>query len=150
MRATTCGVSAPVDSSDKGYFRSFRTIHSSHYAARRRKAKVVRDILGHANIDVTQNVYGKCWWEERVDAAAQAVKALTNATQNAEKGEKRISRNPSATNGCPFGCPSRPELQVVGELAGVSGVVKLTCFRRVLLSRWPSSRLILEQKCPTL
>jgi hypothetical protein len=28
----------------------------------------VPDILGHANIDVTQNVYGKNWWDERVDA----------------------------------------------------------------------------------
>jgi len=24
--------------------------------------------MGHANIDVTQNVYGKSWREERVDA----------------------------------------------------------------------------------
>jgi hypothetical protein len=39
----------------------------------------VRDILGHANIDVTQNVYGKSWWEERVDAVTQAVEAVTNA-----------------------------------------------------------------------
>ena len=30
----------------------------------------VRDILGHANIDVTQNVYDKSWREERVDAFA--------------------------------------------------------------------------------
>jgi integrase len=29
------------------------------------KADEVRDILGHANIDVTQNVYGKNCWEER-------------------------------------------------------------------------------------
>jgi len=32
---------------------------------------------------------GKSWWEERVDAVAQAVEAVTNAAQNAEKEEKR-------------------------------------------------------------
>ena len=58
MRATTCGVSAPADSTDKGYFRSFRTIHSSHMLREGARPEVVRDILGHANIDVTQNVYG--------------------------------------------------------------------------------------------
>jgi hypothetical protein len=49
----------------------------------------VRDILGHANIDVTQNVYGKSWWEERVDAVTQAVEAVTNNARNAAKEEKR-------------------------------------------------------------
>jgi hypothetical protein len=38
---------------------------------------------------VTQNVYGKSWWEERVDAVTQAVEAVTNAAQNAEKEEKK-------------------------------------------------------------
>jgi hypothetical protein len=28
----------------------------------------VRHNMGHANIDVTQIVYGKSWWEERVYA----------------------------------------------------------------------------------
>jgi len=37
---------------------------------------------------VTQNVYGKSWREERVDAVAQAVEAVTNAAQNAGKEEK--------------------------------------------------------------
>jgi hypothetical protein len=58
--------------------------------------------MGHANIDVTQNVYGKSWWEERVDAVTQAVEAVTNAAQSAEKEEKKISLNPSAANGCPL------------------------------------------------
>jgi integrase len=53
------------------------------------RREIVRDILGHVNIDVTQNVYGKSWWEERVDAVIQAVEAVTNAAQNAEKEEKR-------------------------------------------------------------
>jgi hypothetical protein len=38
---------------------------------------------------VTQNVYGKSWWEERVDAVTQAVEAVINAAQNAEKEEKK-------------------------------------------------------------
>jgi hypothetical protein len=29
------------------------------------RPEIVRDILGHANIDVTHSVYGKSWWEER-------------------------------------------------------------------------------------
>ena len=49
----------------------------------------MRDNMGHANIDVTQNVYGKSWWEERVDAVTQAVETVTNAAQNAEKEEKK-------------------------------------------------------------
>lgn len=77
MLATTCGVSAPADSSDKVYFRSFRTMHSSHMLREGEMPKVVRDILGHANIDVTQNVYGKSWWEKRVDAVTQAVEAVS-------------------------------------------------------------------------
>jgi hypothetical protein len=46
-----------------------------------------------SNIDVTQNVYGKSWWEERVDAVTQAVEAVTNAAQNAEKEEKEEKKN---------------------------------------------------------
>src|SRR6266566_6394879 len=64
-------------------FRSFRTMHSSLMCSR------VRDNMGHANIDVTQNVYGKNWWEERVDALTRAVEALSAATQNAEKAEAK-------------------------------------------------------------
>jgi hypothetical protein len=43
------------------------------------RPEVVRDILGHSNIDVTQNIYGKSWWEERVDAVTQAVEGVTNS-----------------------------------------------------------------------
>ncbi len=39
-------------------------MHSSHMLREGARPQVVRDILGHANIDVTQNVYGKSWWEE--------------------------------------------------------------------------------------
>src|SRR5437773_10439696 len=74
-----------ADSSYKGYFRSFRTMHSSHMLREGARPEVVRDNMGHANIDVTQNVYGKSWWEERVDAVTQGVEAVTNTAQNAEK-----------------------------------------------------------------
>jgi hypothetical protein len=32
--------------------------------------------MGHANIDVTQNVYGRSWWEERVEAVTRTVDAV--------------------------------------------------------------------------
>jgi hypothetical protein len=35
------------------------------------RPEIVRDNMGHANIDVTRIVYGKSWWEERVDAVIQ-------------------------------------------------------------------------------
>jgi hypothetical protein len=43
-------------------------MHSSHMLREGAWPEIVRDNIGHANIDVTQNVYGKSWWEERVDA----------------------------------------------------------------------------------
>ena len=61
-------------------------MHSGHGAARRRKARDCAGHLGHAS-RVTQNVYGKNCWEEREDAVTQAVEAMTNAAQNAEKEE---------------------------------------------------------------
>ena len=56
--------------------------------ARSARPEIVRDDMGHANIEMTKNVYGKSWREERVDAVTQAVEAVTNAAQNAEKEEK--------------------------------------------------------------
>jgi hypothetical protein len=28
--------------------------------------------MGHSTVDVTQNVYNKTWWEERVEAVSMA------------------------------------------------------------------------------
>jgi len=39
-------------------------MHSSHVLREGARPEIVRDNMGHANIDVTQNVYGKSWWEE--------------------------------------------------------------------------------------
>lgn len=55
------------------------------------RPEVVRDKMGHANIDVTQNVYGKSWWEERVDAVTQAVEAVINAAQKCRESREKES-----------------------------------------------------------
>lgn len=63
-------------------------MHSSLMLREGARPEVVRDNMGHANIDVTQNVYGKSWWEERVDAVTRAVEAVTTAAQDAKKEAK--------------------------------------------------------------
>jgi len=51
--AIQLGLSNAVD------FRSFRTMQSSLMLREGARPEVVRDNMGYANIDVTQNVYGK-------------------------------------------------------------------------------------------
>ena len=53
-------------------FRSFRTMHSSLMSSIGIRPEVTRDNMGHANVDVTQNVYNRTWWEERVEAVSMA------------------------------------------------------------------------------
>ena len=53
-------------------FRSFRTMHSSLMSSIGVRPEVTRDNMGHANVDVTQNVYNRTWWEERVEAVSMA------------------------------------------------------------------------------
>jgi integrase len=60
------GLPATVD------FRRFRTMHSSLMSSVGVRPEVTRDNMGHATIDVTQNVYNKTWWEERVEAVSMA------------------------------------------------------------------------------
>src|SRR5215475_5083347 len=58
MFATTFrGDSDPADSTNRGVFSGFCTVHS--HVLREGARPKVRDNMGHANIDVTQNVYGK-------------------------------------------------------------------------------------------
>jgi integrase len=83
IAAAQLGLSKAVD------FRSFRTMHSSLMLREGARPEVVRDNMGHANIDVTQNVYGKSWWEERVAAVTRAVEAVSAATEKARKAEVR-------------------------------------------------------------
>ena len=90
--ATKLGLSRAVD------FRSFRTMHSSLMLREGARPEVVRDNMGHANIDVTQIVYGKSWWEERVDAVTRAVEAVSVAAQNSEKAEAKNDQPDSLSN----------------------------------------------------
>ena len=53
-------------------FRSFRTMHSSLMSSIGVRPEVTRDNMGHATVDVTQNVYNRTWREERVDAVSMA------------------------------------------------------------------------------
>jgi hypothetical protein len=54
-------------------FRSFRTMHSILMGRAGARPEVIRDNMGHHDIDVSQNIYGKSWWGERVDAVSAAV-----------------------------------------------------------------------------
>jgi integrase len=64
------GLPATVD------FRSFRTMHSSLMSSIGVRPEVTRDNMGHANVDVTQNVYNRTWWEERVEAVSLAAASV--------------------------------------------------------------------------
>lgn len=64
------GLPATVD------FRSFRTMHSSLMSSVGVRPEVTRDNMGHASIDVTQNVYNRTWWEERVEAVSMAAASV--------------------------------------------------------------------------
>ena len=51
-------------------------MHSSLMLRTGARPEVTRDNMGHANIDLTQNVYGRSWWEERVEAVTRTVEAI--------------------------------------------------------------------------
>lgn len=53
-------------------FRSFRTMHSSLVSSIGVRPEVTRDNMGHATIDLTQNVYNKTSWEEKVETLSMA------------------------------------------------------------------------------
>ena len=57
--------------------------------------------MGHANIDVTQNVYGKGWWGASGCGHPSCRSRNQCRSKCRERREKRISLNLSATNGCP-------------------------------------------------
>lgn len=64
------GLPATVD------FRSFRTMHSSLMSSVGVRPEVTRDNMGHATVDVTQNVYNRTWWGERVEAVSLAAASV--------------------------------------------------------------------------
>ena len=68
--AKKLGLPATVD------FRSFRTMHSSLMSSVGVRPEVTRDNMGHSTVDVTQNVYNKTWWEERVEAVSMAAASV--------------------------------------------------------------------------
>jgi integrase len=61
-------------------FRSFRTMHSSLMSSIGVRPEVTRDNMGHANVDVTQNVYNRTWWEERLEAVSMAARLRYGAS----------------------------------------------------------------------
>ena len=67
------------------HFRSLRSTHSSHKLRDGARPEVVRDILGHASIDVTQNVYGKSEWM-RSPKLSQASGRAVHSTQTIASG----------------------------------------------------------------
>jgi hypothetical protein len=71
------------------------------------RPEVFRDNMGHANIDVTQNVYGKSWWEERVDAVTRAVDAVASAAQNAENEAKQDQPESFSSEWVPLWVPQQ-------------------------------------------
>jgi len=47
-------------------------MHSTLMSSIGVRPEVTRDNMGHATVDVTQNVYNRTWWEERVQAVSLA------------------------------------------------------------------------------
>jgi len=80
-------------------FRSFRTMHSSLMSSTGVRPEVIRDNMGHATIDVTQNVYNKTWWEERaaaVSLAAASVWKEFQATASLNGKLSQVNVNPGS------------------------------------------------------
>jgi len=40
------------------------------------RPEVTRENMGHSTVDVTQNVYNRTWWEERVEAVSLAAASV--------------------------------------------------------------------------
>jgi len=67
-------------------------VHSSHMLREGARTGDRAGQHGSREYRVTQSVYGKSCWEERLDAVTQAVEPGTNAAQNAEKEECSVRR----------------------------------------------------------
>jgi integrase len=73
-------------------FRSFRTMHSSLMSSVGVRPEVTRDNMGHATIDVTQNVYNKTWWEERAAAVSLAAASVWKEFQPTPGSDGKSAR----------------------------------------------------------
>ena len=82
-------------------------MHSSLMLREGARPEVVRDNMGHANIDVTQNVYGKSWREERVEAVTRAVEAVVTAAKVVEKEAKQHQPECASNEWVPLWVPQR-------------------------------------------
>ncbi len=87
--AVKLGLSKSID------FRSFRTMHSSLMLRSGARAEVVRDNMGHSDIDQTQNIYGKSWWDERTDAVTGAVSVVFGEPKSRKKKPESLKGLPS-------------------------------------------------------
>lgn len=63
------------------------------------RPEVTRDNMGHATVDVTQNVYNKTWWEERAEAVSLAAASVWKEFQPATRQNENpghVSVNPGS------------------------------------------------------
>jgi len=75
-----CANSDSTDWRDKEYFRSSLNL-PTRVLREGARPEIVGDKLGHVDIDVTQNVYGKRWCEGRVVAVTRASEASDDYRQ---------------------------------------------------------------------
>jgi len=93
-------------------FRSFRTMHSSLMGRAGARPEVIRDNMGHHDIDISQNVYGKSWWEERVDAVSAVVDMLMKAADPKNDAEGMKTEDSRAMLFADSSVPDQLEPQV--------------------------------------
>jgi len=74
-------------------------MHSSLMSSIGVRPEVTRDNMGHANVDVTQNVYNRTWWEERVEACEHGAATVWR---------EFLAQPVPQTNVSPFGSPQIP------------------------------------------
>ncbi len=100
-------------------FRGFRTMHASLMLRNGTRPEVVRDNMGQANIDTTQNIYGKTWWRERVEAVSRTSDSILGKSSAVRRskvpqprsGGRQRKYATTARNGHPFGNPkSMPDV----------------------------------------
>jgi hypothetical protein len=70
------GGSAQID------FRSLRTLHATLMRRTGTRLEVVRDNMGHANVDVTADIHSESRWQERWDAVSSASELITAAQED--------------------------------------------------------------------
>jgi integrase len=91
-------------------FRSFRTMHSSLMRRTGARPEIVRDNMGHSDVDITLDVYSKSWWEERADAVSEVAELLQSSGTDSSvfQSSRESNRALLFTNG--------PEVQLEPQL----------------------------------